>query len=192
MVSKGRGIVQGFSLFELMVVMVIVVTIISFSVAGWQDLLAKVRVMSVTHDLLSVLESTRYEALSGRRSLKVCAFGRAGENLCEMPWRGRLGVFDDRNGNGQPDADEAVMINMPFLTDDFYLNWRSFRGEAFLEWNTKGYAAASNGTFTLCNALHDERLLRQFVINRAGRVRLVYSARRGGESLQRARTACGW
>lgn len=178
----------GFTLMELMAVMALIGLLSSLAVPGMSWVLQRAHVTASTNHLLGVLESTRYQSLAMQRAVTVCM---SPDGLrCHAGQGHHLLVFNDANKDGALSGGEVQWSNEPFLQDDFWLVWRSFRGLPYLRWASGGRTDSLNGTFTLCNKSHRDELLRQLVVNRAGRVRLVIPAHASGAVLNSARRVC--
>ncbi|MCY1350996.1 hypothetical protein D9M69_372470 [compost metagenome] len=76
-------------------------------------------------------------------------------------------IFNDRNRNGQLNADEELLRSIQ-LIEGFDLYWRGFRRTNYLHYKMDGTTPAMNGTFTFCRANSAQK---QVVINLSGRVR---------------------
>lgn len=181
---------RGFTLMELLVVMALSAITMAMAIPAFDQMLMRTRVTASTNTLLGILQSGRYKALAERQPLTFCSVGRG--QVCEIIWRERFLLFADKNRNGVRDEGDKVALDTNILADGFTLVWHGFRSQRFMQWESHGMSSASNGTFTLCNIKQHEEWLRQVVVNRAGRPRVVYPAREGGIILREARSACGW
>lgn len=121
MVAFGRPTLNGgFSLIELMIVIVIMGILLSMAALPFQELLANQRLRSVTSDLVADLALARAEAI--KRSSRV------GIARTTADWTGGWLVFEDLNRDGtfDPETDgdglceageECVIISRPALND---------------------------------------------------------------------------
>ena len=181
---------RGFTLPELMVVVAIAAMLIGWGVGALGQIRRHAEVTAISNGLLGLLEDGRNLALARRAKVVMCP--SADSLACGDSWNRELLLFYDRDNDGQrQDGEEIVSagISLPART---YMAWSSFRGKPYMAWESNGQPYASNGTFTLCNEEKDVSLLRQFVINRSGRVRQRSPEAQGGEILQAARAACSW
>lgn len=138
----------------------------------------------------SSLADIRREAMLEGHEISLCAT-RDGSR-CSSSWSGVWLAWHDRNRDGLRQADEALRQFTPPLLPGWQLHWRSFRNKPWLLWLASGDAAESNGTLTLCPPAPHDAALRQLVISKSGRIRLVQPVRTGTSGLQAARVVCGW
>ena len=77
----------------------------------------------------------------------------------------------------------------PAIPPHWRLVWRGFRPGTGIIWSDLGDAAISNGTLTLCAPKAQDSALRQWVVSKSGRVRLVLPAS-SASTLAAARAVC--
>lgn len=181
----------GFTLMELMVTMALAVILASWAIPGMYALVQQSRVTAGTNYFLGLLETSRYRAMALRSAVTVCASPDGVS--CDRDGGNRLLLFEDDNGNGVLNEGETSIVSEElFQQGDFWLVWRDFRQTDYLRWAPEGRTDSLNGSYTLCNSRRQDRWLRQIVVNRAGRARLVYPARERRTVLLAARQRCGW
>ena len=98
---------DGFSLIELLVVIVIMGILMSMATLPFQEMIANQRLRTVSSDLTADLALARVEAI--KRSTRV------GITRTTAQWVGGWQVFDDANRNGVWDAGEGVLVSRPAL-----------------------------------------------------------------------------
>ena len=182
---------RGFSLLELMLVLALAMLVTGWALPSLDDFLQGVRVNTTVKHYLGMLESTRYRSMSEHRKTTICATAADGVT-CNRDGGTGLVIFEDRDEDGVVDATEKVVLQ-EMLVDGggYWLAWRSFQSRPYLRW-ALGRTDSMNGTYTLCNREKKDKLLRQLVVNRTGRTRIVVPARSAASVLQSARQACGW
>jgi prepilin-type N-terminal cleavage/methylation domain-containing protein len=181
---------RGFTLLEAMLALLLSALVAGWAVPALRDVWLSARLRVSTQHLLTVLETARYQSLVAPRELTICA---SLDGLrCDRDHGRRLLVFIDTNEDGVLDAGEQLQSDEVLLQEDeAWLVWRAFQNKPFLRWG-RGRTDSMNGTFTLCNGQRREEWLRQLVVNRVGRTRLVSPLRAGGSTLAAARKVCGW
>ena len=181
---------RGFLLHEWLVVMALAALMLS-AVMVWGRGWRAGRVAGPwSRQLQAGLEQLRQRALLEERAWTLCASLNGSD--CQSVWQGAWLVFVDSSNDGRRQAGEPLASFTPALPPGWRVIWRGFRGEPWLRWSEAGDAPASNGTLTLCPPGAHDAALRQLVIAKSGRVRLVQPARVGNASLQAARALCGW
>ena len=152
---------KGFSLVELLVVLVISAILASQALPFANHLLAQSRIKGATSEVLRAIQMARAEAI-GKGTIYLCD----DSVQCKFDQRTRqLRVLLDRTNNGDFNHMELLAsIDMP---GDTFLSWRRFRGDA-LAFRANGLAYFQNGHFLVC---HQQRG-RKVVVNWVGRPRV--------------------
>lgn len=188
--GSGRGLRRGVTLVELLVVMAIAMLVAGWSLSAFTEMRRNAEITAVSNGLLGILEAGRDLALARRARVVLCP--SIDSQHCQQRWTDDLILFFDKDGNGRHDDGEEqlqVALTLPAHT---FLALASFRRKPYMVWEANGQPYASNGTFTLCNEERQAHRLRQFVISRAGRVRLRQPEQQGASALQAAEAACNW
>lgn len=136
------------------------------------------------------LSQLRGRAVREGRAWTLCASHDGRQ--CESPWRSDWLAFVDLNQDGQRQPGEPTSLFLPALPAGWQVVWKPFRAVPWLQWHTNGDAATSNGTLTLCPPIAQDAALRQLVLSKSGRLRLVQPLQAGASTLQSARSVCGW
>jgi prepilin-type N-terminal cleavage/methylation domain-containing protein len=99
----------GFSLIELLIVLVIIAILMNFAMLPFQEMIANQRLKSVVSDLIGDLSLARGEAI--KRSTQVgIARDPAG-------WLSGWRIFVDTDRDGTVDVGEEVLMRRPALND---------------------------------------------------------------------------
>lgn len=187
--GKWRG-AHGFTLVEIMLTLSLSTILASWAIPAMSDFVQGIKVTAAGNHFMGMLEGVRYRSLVMPYAVTIC--GTPDGQSCDRNQGRHVVVFHDANVNGVVEAGEQVLVQEAFLDDrDFWLVWRAFQSKHYLRWAT-GRTDSMNGTFTLCNRRHKDKWLRQIVVNRAGRTRLVLPALAGADVLSQARQHCGW
>lgn len=100
---------RGFSLTELMLVVAIAAVVAAMAGPSFARSLAQSRVADASTDLFGSLIQTRSEALKRGGRVVMCVSDSHLQCSDGGGWERGWVVFDDRDGDGQRDADEAVL-----------------------------------------------------------------------------------
>ncbi|MFT5532106.1 MAG: type IV fimbrial biogenesis protein FimT [Burkholderiaceae bacterium] len=93
----------GYTLVELMVVLVILAIILALAVPGFAELIQRQKISATTADLLAAIRLTRAEAI--RRGQRVDLIPVDG-----IDWASGWTIFIDGNSNRQVDAGETIIF----------------------------------------------------------------------------------
>ncbi len=178
---------RGFMLIEHLVVVALSVLMLSVALQGWASWqqASKARQLGLQWSLS--LARLRQRALSDAQSWTLCASLNA--SICQSVWTGSWLAFVDANGDGLRQPTEPRIIFGPAIPAHWRLVWKGFRPGSGIIWSELGDAAISNGTLTLCAPKAQDSALRQWVLSKSGRVRLVLPAS-SASTLTAARAVC--
>jgi type IV fimbrial biogenesis protein FimT len=152
---------QGFTLIEMMAVVLISGILLGISINGLQRLLANIRATAAINQLAGAVHLTRQAALSQRRLTTLCPTDN--QKTCATNWSAGMLIT---SGNGSPLAAYPP-------TPHGRIEWRSFGGSTRLQFAASGLTHAQNGTFIYCPEDKDVRHAKALVINKAGRARMA-------------------
>jgi type IV fimbrial biogenesis protein FimT len=160
-------------------VLAVAAVLLAIAVPDLRDLMRTQQLKAAAGDLFAAIDLTRAQALARGRQVKLAPLDPAGADWTQG-WR----VFDDRNANGQPDADELIARHGPLapgiavdfaftnLAPPFYIAYNG-AGRSCADGNS---AAARWGTVSLFHGGH----IRRIKINMLGRARICDPARDTG------------
>ena len=170
---------RGFSLPELCTVLAVAAVLLAIGAPDLRDLIRAQQLKAAAGDLFAAIDLARAQALARGRLVKLAPLDPAGTDWA-LGWR----VFDDRNGDGQPEADElivqhgalapgiAVAFAFTNLAPPYYIAYNG-AGRSCADGNS---AAARWGTMSLFHGGH----IRRIKINMLGRARICDPARDTG------------
>ncbi len=107
---------RGFTLIELMIVVVILVIGASLALPAFQSMIANNQVTTSSNELLTAINLARTEALKRGRPVAVCASDDGDD--CSGDWSEGWIVVNDANRAGDDSIDEGEIIRI----------WPSLRG----------------------------------------------------------------
>lgn len=188
--SARRGDPAGFLMGECLAVLALVAILLAASLADWQPLRWSLQAGQWGQQMQISLAQLRRQAMRDGRDLSLCA--SADGQRCQPVWTAAWMVFADDNGDGLRQPEERGMVMSPAIPNAWRVYWRGFRSQSLMLWLANGDAATSNGSLTLCPPGRHDAALRQLVISKSGRVRVVRPARSGAAALAAARAVCGW
>lgn len=144
----------GFTIIELMVVLVVLAVLLSVGAPSFTNLIRDNRLISAAYDLRGALSTARSEALAQRAFVTVCASNDGA--TCSGTWEDGYIAFVDFDGDGSFDTggtgpdDNMVIANVTGVTDiSITLNATDASGR--LRFDPQGTALGNNGTFTVCD-----------------------------------------
>lgn len=151
---------RGFSLIELLSVLVITAILASQAFPFAQQLVVQSRIKSASSEVLRAIQMARSEAI-GKGTIHLCddrvrcAF--------DGPSRELVLLLQRKSGEAFSDMELLASLTMPKHTQ---LSWRRFRGDA-LAFRANGLAYFQNGHFLICHQDQGHKV----VVNWIGRPR---------------------
>ena len=171
----------GFTLIELMIVIVLVSIFITVGVPSFQNLVSDNRLSTQANRIVSSLQFARSEALKVGAAVSVCRStdGATCVNDAAQTWETGWIVFVDddldntveaADGNGAVDAGENIIQTVNALTSNNTLRAAApFNGH--ISYLPTGLQDAAQGNFRLCNGNNpDITQARQISVSTTGRV----------------------
>jgi type IV fimbrial biogenesis protein FimT len=169
----------GVTLPELCIVLAVAAILVVVAAPDLRDLVRMQQLKAATGDLFAAIDLARAQALARGRHVKVAPRDPLGAD-----WRLGWQVFDDRDGDGRPGADEVIAEHGPLppgigvdfaftnVARPYYIAYNG-AGRSCADGNS---AAARWGTVSLFHGGH----IRRIKINMLGRARVCDPARDTG------------
>lgn len=180
---------RGMTLLEILVGLLLLSLLAGLGVPAMRDWLRRSEIRAGGVQLMQMLYAGRYLALAENDFVTLCPLDDI-TRRCGEVWGRTVHMFVDIDGNGLQNEVDRVLHGNVELPPGTWGVWRSFRNLPYIQWAPLGQTNSLNGTFTLCNRERRPEWIRQWVINKAGRVREVNPAGAGGTTLQKALNIC--
>lgn len=157
----------GFTLVELLTVLILLTIIGSLAAPALADLIARNRQQALRNQVEGILRNARAQAILQARTIEVC--GSTDAQNCSAHWASGWLVRD---------PSLAQTLHVTRLPDHDALRWNGFTQTIRFRWN--GTSPASNGRFYQC---YRQQVAWQLILNRQGRLRQTTSAENKASSL---------
>jgi type IV fimbrial biogenesis protein FimT len=161
----------GFSLFELLVTIAVVLLLASVAMPEFGALVASRRANASLEQVIVGLQFSRHAAISLGRPVSFCPSADAMACGARDTWHTGSIAFMDRNRDGQRSAGEPLLRAFPAIAAEGRIEWRSFRKRPYLTFEPSGFTSWQNGHFKFCPTDGEPRLIRAAIVNPQGRVR---------------------
>lgn len=100
----------GFTLMEMIILMVIIAVLAAMALPGADDYAADNRLSAATSDLMAAMQTARSEAVGRNAPVTLCASNAAKDDCRDAAeWEQGWLVFVDGNGDGDIDSGEEVL-----------------------------------------------------------------------------------
>lgn len=167
--------IQGFTVIELMITLVVIAIILSFAIPGFTSMISSNAIASQTNHFSSAISLARSEAIKRNVSVMVCK--RSG-NACSTSsqWESGWIIFADADADDALDSGEEIRLiealksNYTLRPSISNLNWLSFQSDGRVETNTGTFAGV---TFRLCGPDADNSQSRAITFNVIGQASLA-------------------
>lgn len=159
----------GFTLLELLIVMLVLIILISVSLPDFSQMIEARRSDLTIRRLAHAVETARISAITHGSLVTLC---RSPDGIeCGGQWQQGILIFTDANGDRQLNQQDTVVRHITFPDINGTIRWRAFQNRQYLQITSQGFTRYQNGNFTYCPDSGEARLARQLIINRVARVR---------------------
>lgn len=161
----------GFTLVEMMIVLLIFAVVLSLAAPGFSDLIKNNRMLTQVYEMRALLNNARSEALSQREFVTFCS--SADGETCGGVWQDGYIAFVDLNGNGvvdNPDDPAGDIVFQSKVRDSNAEKFVYSNAENRIRFDNQGYSIGFNGTFTICDD-RGETEARGLIVTSSGIVR---------------------
>ncbi len=160
---------RGFTLMELLIVIVLISLIASYTVPSLGALLNNARRHGAVSDMIALINFTRNTAIMEQRTVTMCPLDQT--NRCTNDWNTKsITVFRD------PDADRALantndIIRVKALSKGG--TWKAhIANRSYFRFFSTGQASYAIGNMVWCPDDKNNEMAAQVIINMGGRPRL--------------------
>lgn len=166
----GRRRQQGFTLIELMIVLIIVALLLTMGVPGMISTHNRNAVSSKLNELLGALQIARSEAVTRNSRVSFCFMDAADSSACDAAGSLQTGwiVFADPNGDAVIDLGEEIIATSDSPADDFDFATGAITA---ISYNAMGSANVT-GSLTVCRGADYAGLLTLDATGRASTSKL--------------------
>ena len=141
---------RGFTLLELMVVLIIVAIVLTFAVPSFRTLILNQRINGLTDNLFNSLSYARSLALSNDEPVTVCPYSAAGSTTCGNNWSAGWIVVK------QPPLGTSAVLNTTVLSAGGpTLKATAYGGSSSISaitFNGRGLLNTSQALLTACDS----------------------------------------
>tara|TARA_R110001599_G_scaffold353823_1_gene599186 strand:- start:70510 stop:71130 length:621 start_codon:yes stop_codon:yes gene_type:complete len=161
---------RGFTMIEVMIVLVVVAILVTVAAPGFQNLIGNNRIISEVYTLRATLNNARSEAMARRAQVVVCPSVDGAACADSDDWStGYIAFVDtDRDNVADPDDpdEEIIQVEAEERAVDIAFN----NAVRLVRFNAQGVALGFDGAFTFCDdrGAEDARAL---IVNPVGTVR---------------------
>ena len=178
MLSKSQSQVRGFTLIELMIVVIIVAVLLAVALPGFRDLLERNRLQAGATGIYTSLMTARSEALKRNHAVIICHShtGVSCDPNDPGQWEAGWMVHADPNSPVTPDPNAILLVRERLkagdtlrVVDDPDDATPTDLNELIFDVNG---GASSQAAFILCNADEDTATAREVTLGLTGRPRI--------------------
>lgn len=158
---------SGFTLFELLVTLSIVVILLMIAIPSYQHLYAINKTSVVVNHVVDAIHSTRSSAMAENQIVAFC--GSGDHQHCDGNWsKGQL-IIEAQS--------QRILQNFLPANQHDKLLWKSSLGDNnSLKLAPNGFTDGQRGSFYYCPAEHPEKYGAKIVVSDSGRTRMEYNS----------------
>ena len=154
---------DGFTLFELLLVISLGIILILIAVPSYQHLLARNKTVGIIDQIITGIHLARAEAVANGEVVVFC--GTKDNIHCDGDWQaGQLNLLE---------SSQKVLQVFPRIPAGDYLSWKSSLGyNNVLKLAPNGFTDGQRGSFYYCPAVKPKVYGAKIVVSDSGRVRV--------------------
>lgn len=158
---------RGFTLIELMVVIIIAAILLTIAVPSFSSLIKRNNVDSLQSKFSSALATARTEAASRNRIITICASNDA-QSACSDDWNNGWIIFEDGGTRGEVAGDGSDVLIDVYRHNSAYTITAAVSDLSF---NSQGFLVNAASTLLLiCDPDSDDAYARGLFVNQSGLV----------------------
>lgn len=174
--SFSAGGAAGFTLFELLVCLSVLLILLTLAVPAFDAVLTGEKLVTTANSYLLSLHLARSEAIKRNARVVVCKSSDGAGCTSTGRWEQGWIIFHDIDNNAQLDPGEDLILRQQALPADLVM-WGNAPVSKYVSYAPTGSAllvsgAFQAGTLTLCRASASGGETRNIVINAVGRPRV--------------------
>lgn len=152
----------GFSLFELLIVLALIVVVCSFSVPSFSTMTQRSTRFALLQQLLHQLQFCRQAAMQLGTTISLCPSDDG--RHCQGQWQQGYVIFTDNLHDHIIHSPQQILRYQQILSHQTTLYYRGFPTSRYIQWQSNGLTRGQNGSFYLGE--------RRVVISHSGRARI--------------------
>jgi type IV fimbrial biogenesis protein FimT len=168
--KHARASQLGFTLIEVMVVVIIVAILLAVAAPGYRELIGNNRIVSEVYALRATLSHARTEALARRASVVVCPTTDGAACADSDDWSTGYLVFVDTDGDGAADPTDPDEEIIQRETDERSVDIEFDNPARLVRFGANGIALGFEGIFTFCDDRGAQKA-RGLILNPVGSLR---------------------
>lgn len=159
-------ITKGFTLIELIIVLILISLLLILAVPAYQALIANSRVTSGVNQLVASINYARSEAIKRQSIVTLCS-SQDGQQ-CGGLWRNGWLIFVDKAATGQITTSNNILRTYNALPAGDELIWSGSLAKNYLQMTPFGSTHGQAGTFVYSS--HKQQIIVK--VSQTGRVRI--------------------
>ncbi len=166
---------EGFTLVELIITLILISLVVLSGISGWQEIAGRIHTLSSINKLIHAVYNARSHAMISGSEVVLCPTSDGTSCQTDSHWENGWMVFrnDDGDSPPHPDADESVLqISGPSAHLQINANRSAFVMRPF-------GLRSTNGTLIFCNR-NGSTPPRALIISYTGKPRTSSTYARGG------------
>lgn len=157
---------RGFTLVELLIVLLLLSTILTQAIPLFGSLVVNAQRQSAASELISLLNLARNKAISEGQTVTVCAINS--ENKCDRDWTNPIVAFRDPDRLRRINNDRQIIrLFKPDRDGKFDANLGI---RDYLRFRSSGMAREAIGNIVWCPKNGDNKMAFQLRVNMGGRI----------------------